>query len=143
MEKVAVIGTTSWGFTLAKIHADKGNDVRLWTRTEREARKLKKKGLDPVRFPDVVLPEQIAITSNLKEAMDGVNAVLLAIPSASMRQNITKAAVHLTRSMIIISAAKGLEVGSNKRMSEVIAEEINPRYVGNICSLSGPRDRAG
>jgi glycerol-3-phosphate dehydrogenase (NAD(P)+) len=138
MEKIAIIGTTSWGITLAKLHADKGDDVRLWTRTEKEARKLRKKGPDPVRFPGLVLPEQIIISSTLEEVMEGVNAVMLPVPSASMRQNITKVSVHLTRSIIIISAAKGLEVGSNKRMSQVIAEEINPRFAGNICVLSGP-----
>jgi glycerol-3-phosphate dehydrogenase (NAD(P)+) len=56
-----------------------------------------------------------------------------------MRLNISRVAPHLTKTTIIISASKGLEIGSNKRMSEVIAEEINPRFHGNICALSGPQ----
>ena len=56
-----------------------------------------------------------------------------------MRQNISRVAPYLTKSTIIISASKGLEIGSNKRMSEVIAEEINPRFAANICVLSGPQ----
>jgi glycerol-3-phosphate dehydrogenase (NAD(P)+) len=55
-----------------------------------------------------------------------------------MRRNITLVESHLTKSTLVISAAKGLEVGSNKRMSQVIAEEINPRFQPNICVLSGP-----
>ena len=75
----------------------------------------------------------------MDEALDEVDAVILAVPSASMRENIARAAKYLTRSTIIISASKGLEVGSNKRMSEVIAEEINPQFRLNICVLSGPQ----
>jgi len=138
MQKIAVIGTTTWGTTLAILLANKGIEVRLWARTKREATRLKKKGPDPVRFPDVTLPEKIVITSQIAEALDDASAVILAVPSATMRQNISQAASHLPRSTIIISAAKGLEIGSNKRMSEVISEEINPRFAANICVLSGP-----
>jgi glycerol-3-phosphate dehydrogenase (NAD(P)+) len=138
MQRITIVGTTSWGITLSILHAGKGNDVRLWARTEREAVKLRKKGLNPERFPDIALPENVTVTSRLDEAMEEVNAVILPVPSPSMRQNISQVASHLTKSTIIISAAKGLEVGSNKRMSQVIAEEINPRFTANICVLSGP-----
>jgi glycerol-3-phosphate dehydrogenase (NAD(P)+) len=75
----------------------------------------------------------------MEEALDDVSAVILAVPSASMRVNITRAAKYLTKSTIIISASKGLEVNSHKRMSEVIAEEIKPQFRINICALSGPQ----
>ena len=75
----------------------------------------------------------------MDEALDSVSAVILAVPSATMRENISRAAKYLTKSTIIISASKGLEVDSNKRMSEVIAEEINPQFHVNICVLSGPQ----
>jgi len=137
MEKIAVIGTTSWGMTLAILMASKGLEVRLWARTLREANKLKKKGSD--RFPDVIIPKEIIITHQIAGALADVSAVILPVPSSTMRQNISRVAAHLTKSTIIISASKGLEIGSNKRMSEVIAEEINPRFVPNICVLSGPQ----
>jgi glycerol-3-phosphate dehydrogenase (NAD(P)+) len=137
MQKVAVIGTTSWGITLAILMCNKGHEVRVWARTQKEAVKVSKKGCD--RFPDIVIPEKITITNDIKAVMDDAAAVLLPVPSSTMRQNISIIAPHLTKSMIIISAAKGLEIGSNKRMSEVIAEEINPKFHGNICALSGPQ----
>jgi glycerol-3-phosphate dehydrogenase (NAD(P)+) len=137
MQKIAIIGTTSWGITLSIMLAGKGMDVRLWARTKREANKLRKKGSD--RFPDITIPDEIAITHQINEALDDVSAVILAVPSATMRQNISRVAAYLTKSTIIISASKGLEIGSNKRMSEVIAEEINPRFAVNICALSGPQ----
>jgi len=138
MQKIAVIGTTSWGITLATLLANKGTEVRLWARTQREANRLRKKGPDPTRFPGITLPEKIVITSRMGEALDNASAVILPVPSATMRQNISQVASSLTKSTIVISAAKGLEIGSNKRMSQVIAEEIDPRFESNICVLSGP-----
>ena len=137
MQKIAIIGTTSWGITLAMMLANKGIEVRLWARTLREANRLRKKGSD--RFPDITISKEIIITHKIDEALDDVNAVLLPVPSSSMRQNISRVANHLTKTTIIISASKGLEIGSNKRMSEVIAEEINPKFQPNICVLSGPQ----
>jgi glycerol-3-phosphate dehydrogenase (NAD(P)+) len=137
MQKIAVIGTTSWGVTLSVLLAKKGVEVRLWARTQREASKLRKSGSN--RFPDVTLPPGITITHQMAEALNEANAVILPVPSASMRQNISRVANHLTKATVIVSASKGLEIGSNKRMSEVIAEEIDPRFITNICALSGPQ----
>jgi glycerol-3-phosphate dehydrogenase (NAD(P)+) len=137
MQKTAVIGTTSWGITLATLVCSKGHDVHVWARTKREATKIGKKGSD--RFPDITLPEKMKFSSSIEEVMDGAGAVILAVPSSTMRLNISRIASLLGKSTIIISASKGLEIGSNKRMSEVIAEEIAPKYHGNICALSGPQ----
>jgi glycerol-3-phosphate dehydrogenase (NAD(P)+) len=137
MLKVAVIGTTSWGITLAIMMHKKGSEVRLWARTLQEVNQLKKKGSD--RFPGRKIPKEIIITYKMNEALKGVDAVILAVPSATMRQNIKRAAKYLTKSMIIISASKGLEINTNRRMSEVIAEEIKPQFRVNICVLSGPQ----
>jgi len=138
MPKVAIIGTTTWGITLGVVLAHKGLEVRLWARTEKEASKLRNKGPDPHLLPGVTFPPQLSVTSSLSEALAYVNAIILAVPSQSMRQNILAVKYYLNKSMLVVSAAKGLEIGSNKRMSEVIAEEIDPRFQSNICVLSGP-----
>jgi len=138
MPKVAIIGTTTWGITLGAVLARKQVQVRLWARTEQEAIELREAKANHALLSDVVLPPQLMITSVLGEAMARVRAVILAVPSQTMRQNIKLVAEHLEKSTLIVSAAKGLEVGSNKRMSQVIAEEINPDFRVNICVLSGP-----
>jgi glycerol-3-phosphate dehydrogenase (NAD(P)+) len=74
----------------------------------------------------------------LDEALFDTQAVILAVPSQTMRQNIGLVRDYLNPSVLVVSAAKGLELGSNKRMSEVIAEEIAPGFRPNICVLSGP-----
>ena len=139
MPKVAIIGTTSWGMTLGKVLAKKrGMRVRLWARTEEEAVHFRNNGLNPDLSHVIPLPPQMSITSSLSEALSGGNAVILAMPSQTVRQNIKLVAEHLEKSMLVISAAKGIEIDSGKRMSQVITEEIDPNFHSNICILSGP-----
>jgi glycerol-3-phosphate dehydrogenase (NAD(P)+) len=137
MPKIAVIGTTSWGITLALLLANKKHKVSLWARTEQEAVRLKSK---PESFVSskIDFPVTLTITSSAENAIKGVSAVLLAVPSQSMRQNVKIIREYLKPSMLIISAANGLEVDTDKRMSEVIAEETGPEMLLNICVLSGP-----
>lgn len=138
MPKIAIIGTTSWGITLGIVLARNGVDISLWARTEREAVQLAKAGPNPVLTNGAVFPSELSITSSLHEALTKARAVILVVPSQSMRWNVKLAAEHISKSMLIVSAAKGLEVGSGKRMSQVIAEEIKPSFHSNICVLSGP-----
>ena len=138
MPKIAIIGTTTWGKTLGVVLAHKGLRVRLWARTEREAAELRNTEPNSALPPNITFPPQLSITSLLGEAVANVEAVILAVPSQTVRQNVRLIKGYLDRSMIVISAAKGLEIGSNKRMSQVIAEEIDPRFRSNICVLSGP-----
>ncbi len=118
--------------------AKKKLGVSLWARTEEEARHLVEKGPDSHRMPGVTFPSQFRITSSPAKALSRASAVLLVVPSQTMRQNIRAIRKSLKDNMLIISASKGLEIGSNKRMSQIIAEEIPPELHSNICVLSGP-----
>jgi len=138
MPKIAIIGTTTWGITLGVVLAGKGLQVRLWARTEEEAAKLRDVGPNPAVLRGVTLSRRLSITSSLSEALADVEAVILAVPSQSMRQNIRLIAGYFKGSMLVVSAAKGLELDSGKRMSQVIAEEIDPQFQPNVCVLSGP-----
>jgi len=136
MSKIAIIGTTSWGKTLGVVLANKGLDVFLWARSESEAAQLKNSQSDSNRLASLV--SRLAVTSSLAESLNAAQAVILAVPSQTMRQNIRLAKDYLDGTMLVVSAAKGLELDSNKRMSQVIAEEIAPELRANICVLSGP-----
>ena len=138
MPKITIIGTTTWGITIGLMLAQKGLEVRLWARTQREANTLRNNGPNPTRFPGITFPPELVITHQLKEALADINMVILAVPSQTMRQNMKLVESHLNKSVLVVSAAKGLEISSGKRMSQVIAEEINPRFQSNICVLSGP-----
>ena len=138
MPKVAIIGTTSWGITLGMILARNRLLVSLWARTEQEAIELTNAGPNLGMANGVEFPPKLSITSSLSKALSKASAVILAVPSQSMRRNIKLVAQHVSKSMLIVSAAKGLEIDSNKRMSQVIADEIEPGFWSNICVLSGP-----
>lgn len=138
MPKIAIIGTTTWGITLGMVLAHRGLQVGLWARTEQEATELTNAGPSPALLSDVHFPPKLSITSSLSETLSKAKAVTLVVPSQSMRQNIKLIAEYLDESMLIVSAAKGLEIGSGKRMSQVIADEIEPGFRSNICVLSGP-----
>ncbi|MFH1650766.1 MAG: NAD(P)H-dependent glycerol-3-phosphate dehydrogenase [Chloroflexota bacterium] len=138
MLKVTVIGTTSWGTTLGIMLARHDHEVHLWARTEREARKMSKNRPDSARFPGVTFPPNLTITSHLPDALANAKIVIMAVPSQSMRQNIELAESHLSKGTIVVSASKGLEMGTGKRMSQVITEVLGERYHGNVCVLSGP-----
>ncbi len=138
MAGVAIIGTTTWGVTLGVVLARNGIDVRLWARTERESTQLKNAQHHADALSAITLPPKLSITTSLPEALDGADAVILAVPSQRMRDNIKTVASYLKSSMLVVSAAKGLEIDSNKRMSQVIADEISPSFWPNICVHSGP-----
>ena len=138
MSRIAIIGTTTWGKTLGVVLANKGLEVSLWARTEQEAIELRNEGPNPDLIPGVSFPARLSITSIINEALAETEAVILAVPSQTMRKNIRLAGDYLGSSMLVVSAAKGLELVSNKRMSQVIAEEIAPDLQPNICVLSGP-----
>lgn len=138
MPKVAIIGTTTWGVTLGVVLASGKVEVGLWARTEEEAAELGNSAHHSSAFSGVTFPTRLSVTSSLDEALTDAKAVILAVPSQSVRQNIKAIAEYLDGSILIVSAAKGMEVGSNKRLSEVIADEVNPDFWPNICVLSGP-----
>ncbi|MDH4291055.1 MAG: NAD(P)-dependent glycerol-3-phosphate dehydrogenase [Dehalococcoidia bacterium] len=126
MPKVTIIGNTSWGNTLGGLLSSKGAEVKLWTRSEAEAEELNRGR------------HSYSSTSDVGEALSGADLVVWAVPSQKLRENAGQVKHYLTNSMLLMSATKGLEVSSGKRMSQVLAEEIAPSLRGQICVISGP-----
>jgi glycerol-3-phosphate dehydrogenase (NAD(P)+) len=126
MPKVTIIGNTSWGNTLGVLLSGKGAAVKLWTRSEAEAKELNQGR------------RSYSSTSHIGEALSGADLAIWAVPSQKLRENVSQAKNYLTNSMLLMSAAKGLEINSAKRMSQVLAEEIAPSLREQICVLSGP-----
>jgi glycerol-3-phosphate dehydrogenase (NAD(P)+) len=138
MPKVSIVGTTSWGLTLGIVLARKGLKISLLARTEKEAVDLQKTGLRSSGFPINEISSTLSVTHDPHESLADSKAVILAVPSQSMRQNTRVLKNYLSKSILIASAAKGIEIGTRLRMSQVIAEEIDPHLHQNICVLSGP-----
>ncbi|MDY6892150.1 MAG: NAD(P)H-dependent glycerol-3-phosphate dehydrogenase [Chloroflexota bacterium] len=138
MSKVAIIGTTSWGTTLGILLSRGGMEVSLWARTEEEAEKLNRNNENAAHLPGFSFPPTLQSTASIAKALTDARLVILAVPSQDMRHNARLLEGYLDNSMLIVNVAKGLEVDSAKRMSQVIAEEIDHRLHPNICVLSGP-----
>jgi len=139
MQKVLVLGAGSWGATLAHLLAEKGHNVRLWSRHTENADRLGRERTLPGKLSDFHINGEVTIGSDLESLCEGANLILFAVPSKHLREIAHQAQEvaqkHLSEKPIVVTASKGLEVGSLKRMSEILAEEFNS---GSPVALSGP-----
>lgn len=138
MPRLAIIGATTWGATLGVTLAQKGHFVRLLARTEDEAGRMRANELYSLTLPSGRFPTRLTFTGSPEKALADVRAVILVVPSQSMRRNVRQIAPYIAPSMLVVSASKGLEIETGKRMTEVIREEIPEACHRNICVLSGP-----
>lgn len=120
--RVAVFGAGSWGTTFAKVLADAGTSVVLWARRREVSEAVSERRENPDYLPGVTLPANLESTSDPSVALDGATDVVLAVPSQSLRHNLTAWRALIDPSSTLISLAKGVELGTLKRMSEVITE---------------------
>jgi len=132
--RVAVVGAGSWGTALAAHLARRGHDLQLWARDEELARQLTAGAGNPRYLPGVALPA-MRTTSDLAEAVGAAEVAFVTIPSEFCRPAYRAMRDHLGARTILVSATKGLELDTLRRMSEVAAEEAPGRAV---AVLSGP-----
>ena len=137
MTRAAVLGSGSWGTTFAKVLADAGTDVVLWARRPELAVAVRETHENPDYLPGVVLPDRLSATADAAEAVDGADVVVLAVPSQSLRDNLSAVAPALPSGAVLVSLMKGVELGTTKRMSEVIAEVADVAD-DRVAVVSGP-----
>jgi glycerol-3-phosphate dehydrogenase (NAD(P)+) len=122
MTRVAVLGGGAWGTAYGKVVADAGNDVVLWARRAELAEGVTHRHENPDYLPGIVLPARLRATTDQAEALDGVDVVVLAVPSQTLRENLARVHADIPRDALLVSLMKGVELGTTKRMSEVIRE---------------------
>jgi glycerol-3-phosphate dehydrogenase (NAD(P)+) len=137
MAQTAVMGAGSWGTAFAMVLADAGNDVRLWGRRTELCEAINSKHENPDYLPGIALPKEITATHDPAEAMAGAEIVVLAVPSQQLRDNLKSWSEHVPADAVMVSLMKGVELGTHKRMSEVIAE-ITGAGPERIAVVSGP-----
>ena len=138
MAAIGVVGTGAWGTTLAIINARRGHQVRLLARTEAEARTLTDDGEQARFLPGVPFPEGLRVTSSPRDALGDADLVIIATPSRAFRQNVGAVSGHISDGAIVVSATKGIEIASGKRMSQVLDDELPDALRPGVCVLSGP-----
>jgi glycerol-3-phosphate dehydrogenase (NAD(P)+) len=137
IRRVAVLGAGSWGTTFAKVLADAGREVRLWARRPEVAAGINDSHANPDYLPGVELPALLTASTDATAALDGVDAVVLAVPSQTLRTNLAGWRELLPPEALLVSLAKGVELGTLARMSEVV---IDVAGVGRdqVAVLTGP-----
>ena len=134
--KIAVIGDGGWGTTLSILLFNKGNTVAMWSPFPEYAEVLRKERENPKFLPKVNIPEAITISSNLKEVLDAADIIVMAVPSLYVRAVANKAKEFIAQDSLVVSVAKGLEVDTLMRMSEVITQALVENV--RLVVMSGP-----
>lgn len=134
--QAAVLGAGSWGTALAVHLGESGRDVALWGRDPALIGQIVAARSNVAYLPDVALPARVRATSSLGDALHTARYVVVAVPSHGLRDVVRAAAPDVSAGAIVISATKGLENETLRRMSEIIAEETHGR--NPIVVLSGP-----
>ncbi|MBA4603700.1 NAD(P)H-dependent glycerol-3-phosphate dehydrogenase [Thermoactinomyces mirandus] len=137
-QRIAVLGAGSWGTVLATVLVENGHDVRLWARRESQAEEISQHHTNEKYLPGINLPETLSATSSLAEALAECDVVVFVVPSHSVRETARQVKPLLLTKTLIVHAAKGFELNTWKRMSEVLTEELGAPFQDRITVLSGP-----
>ncbi|MFI8340707.1 NAD(P)H-dependent glycerol-3-phosphate dehydrogenase [Streptomyces sp. NPDC085639] len=135
--KATVFGTGSWGTAFAIVLADAGCEVTLWGRRQEVVDAINTGRTNPDYFPGVELPPNLRATTDPAEAAAGADFTVLAVPSQTLRDNLAAWTSLLAPETVLVSLMKGIELGTAKRMSEVI-EEVAKVPAERIAVVTGP-----
>ena len=137
MAKISVIGSGGWGIALTILLHKNGHDLTIWSFDKKEAEELKKTRQNKTKLPNILLPEDVKVTDDLKEAVDDKDILILAVPSKAIR-SVSKSLKNIIKdNQIVVNVAKGLEEDTLETMTDIIEEELkdkNPK----VAVLSGP-----
>lgn len=135
--RVAMLGSGSWGTACSLVLADAGNDVAMWARRAELCDAINADRRNDEYLPGIELPPAIRATHDPADALDGAEIVVLAVPSQTLRVNLSAWAPLLPSETVLVSLMKGIELGTAKRMSEVIREVTGCRD-DQVAVVSGP-----
>ena len=133
--RITVIGAGSWGTALAQVLVDNDNDVVVYDVDEGVTRDISENHRNSKFFGDVVLPVNLKATSDLAVALKGAHFALLAVPTKVMRDALAAMKAFLPANTVVINASKGIEPGTHKRVSEVVADVLGEEVA--FVALSG------
>lgn len=122
MSRVTVIGAGAWGTTLSQVLADAGNEVLLWARNQDVVDEINSSHTNEKYLAGIKLPSTIKSTSDIQSALSFSELYVLAIPTQQLRKMLKEWAIFLNKEAIVVSTLKGIELDTDLRVSEVVAE---------------------
>lgn len=134
--RVAVIGAGSWGTAVAGLLGGKGVDILLWARKTEIATSINETRHNPLYLTDIELPARVVATHEIDEALDGATAAVIVTPSHGVRRTAESMLPYISGDLPIVNLAKGVERGSDMRMTEVLEDVLGNR--ARLAALSGP-----
>ncbi len=137
MTRSAVLGSGSWGTAFAMVLADAGGDVALWGKDAELAGTIERTRQNPTYHPGVTLPDRLHATADAGEALDGAELVVLAVPAQVLRPVLDGWRDLLPADAVLVSLMKGIELGTMRRMSEVLGE-VAQAPADRVVVVSGP-----
>ena len=140
MRRIAILGGGSWGTALAIVlsRAHQAHEITLWVRDAVLAESIRRERENKPYLPGHNLPDSVHVTHQMDQALVGAGIILGAVPSAHAREVYSAAGRRADASAAFVSATKGLEPATHKRVSEVITQVVPPELAGRIAILSGP-----
>lgn len=135
MKKIGVLGAGSWGTALSLLLSNNGHQVTVWSVIQDEIKMLQECHEHKDKLPGIKLPESIVFTTDLKEAIQDKDLLVLAVPSPFTRSTSKSMKEYVAEGQIIVNVAKGVEENTMMTLTEIIKEEI-PQAV--VAVLSGP-----
>jgi glycerol-3-phosphate dehydrogenase (NAD(P)+) len=135
---IAVIGAGSWGTALAIIAAKAGHSVRLWSRNTEVVQSINQQRVNPVYLSGTHIPERVLATTEIATALEGAGTVITALPSHATRMIFTEMKSALEPNAIMVSATKGIEIETGKRISQIAVEVLDQDVSVRFVCLSGP-----
>lgn len=136
MAKVGVIGAGSWGTALAKVLHTNGNDVTVWSIVEAEIAMLQANHEHLEKLPGVKLSEDMVFTTDIKEAVEGKEYLILAVPSVFTRSTAKTMAPYVTEGQVVVCVAKGIEEATLMTITDIVEEEIPAAKAAVMCGPS-------
>ncbi len=133
--KISVIGAGTWGTALTILLANKGHEVRLWSKVSSEIEKLKQDRTQVTNLPGAVLPDSVELITDVNRATADNDLMVFAVASPYVRKTAHELSDYIKDNQVIVNVAKGIEEGSLMTLSEVIKQEL-PQ--ADIAVLSGP-----
>jgi glycerol-3-phosphate dehydrogenase (NAD(P)+) len=136
--QVGVVGAGGWGTALAKVLADKGEEVTLWCHGASSYRDITDRRENRAYLSGIQLPENIAVTQSIASAVGGKFLVICAVPSLAVREVFSQAQSTLSPATLMLCGTKGLEEGTLKTMGELFADIFGAAIQERQAFLSGP-----
>lgn len=138
MKRIAVIGAGSWGTALGIVAARAGHNVRLWSRNAEVVESINRDHVNVSYLAHASIPDGVKATTEVPQALDRAELVILAAPSHATRVVLGSMIPFIQRQMIFVSATKGIEIETGKRISQIVDEVVGETFLPRFVCLSGP-----